>query len=57
MTNEQIVLTEIRRIIDSHPNRVLIEQMAKDIRDDVTQSGEIGRIAVALVGAELAAAS
>lgn len=55
MTDEQIVLEEIRRVISPHPEKEKIEAMARLIRNTVEVNGEVAQIAIALVGAELAA--
>lgn len=55
MNEEQVTLQALREFIEKHPSRVLIENAAKDLRSEVAQGGDITRLAIALVGAEMAA--
>lgn len=55
MNEEQVNLQAIQQYVEQHIDRVHIERVAKQLRDDLAQGGEIVRLAIALVGAELAA--
>lgn len=58
MTTEEIVLAEIRKNISEMlgADRARVEMLADTIRHGVQANGALGRFALALVGAEMAAA-
>lgn len=58
MTHEQETLNEIRTVIDGlEPGqRQAVYRIAQQLRDVINAGGDFGRVALALVGAEEAAA-
>ncbi len=54
MTNEELILQEIRKNIDARPDAEYIYSRARELRDALERFGEPGLLAFALVGAELA---
>jgi hypothetical protein len=54
MTNEELVLDEIRKAINARPDAEYIYSRAKELLDALERFGEPGILAFALVGAELA---
>ncbi len=55
-TNEQFVVEEIHRHIAARPDAEYILSRAQELRDAIERFGEPGELALALVGAEIAAA-
>lgn len=57
MTEEQVTLEALQQFVDKHEQRDKIEEAARVLRKHLaTANGEAMRIAICLVGAELAAA-
>lgn len=55
MTEEEVTLQAIQQFVSTHKDREHIELLAQTLRDNIKLVGDIQRIAIALVGAELAA--
>lgn len=57
MNEEQVTLQAIEQFVASHPERKLIESIATNLRNWISDphSGDSARAAIALVGAEMAA--
>lgn len=56
MNEEQVNLQAIEQFVSTHPQKDDIERFARSFRETIAEYGESARIALALVGAELAAA-
>ncbi len=56
MTEEEVTLQAVQQFVEQHPQRVEIEKYAALLRQGLRLKPEICRAAIALVGAELAAA-
>lgn len=54
MTNEEIVLKEILEQVNAHPESERIKLLASSFRASLIYGGEAAKLALALVGAELA---
>lgn len=59
MTEEQQTLEAIRAHIASHPDKLMVELTAERLRHWIndTHRGEASKLAISLIGAELAAQS